>query len=444
MTADGSVDIPKAKDLQSAGAERRSTPWIPSFPTDLQTQNSNMSTKRVNAKNASNEIAESDEHNVVDELIDDLESEILDDVHVRRSLDPLVVASRDWTVETIARQIAQENIDLNPKFQRRNAWNDSKRSGLIESLIWGVPVPQIVLAEDPARPRSFIVIDGKQRLLTIAGFLNPEIKYWDKPVLKGLNVMTELNGCSAKELETKGRFGDYYRRLMNADIRCTVLSNYSDPDILYDIFYRINTGSVRLGTQELRQVLHRGWFADFLVDKTNTVQPIHLVLGLNEPDVRLADVEIVLRCLAMGLFGGEYHGNLKQFLDSSMQLITETFDPARIEAEYGLFNEGIENLNIVFPYNQIGRKLTNGKFERRFNRVLFEVEDYFFKYLSASIVARRKNKFLECFERLVDGDRQFRSSIETTTKSTENTRNRYLKFQKLIKEVFGKLIPLPF
>jgi hypothetical protein len=69
--------------------------------------------------------------------------ELQDEVNIH---DPrsLVVFSRDWTVETIVLQITRSNIDLNPKFQRRNAWTDEKRSKLIESLLIGVPVPEIV------------------------------------------------------------------------------------------------------------------------------------------------------------------------------------------------------------------------------------------------------------------------------------------------------------
>jgi hypothetical protein len=387
-----------------------------------------------------------DKHNleIVDDLIDDLDDEIQDDVRIQESLDSLVVSSRDWTVETIVRQITQKNIDLNPKFQRRNAWNDAKRSTLIESLIWGVPIPQIVLAEDPTRPRSYIVIDGKQRLLTLAGFMDPNIKYWDRAALKGLSVLKELNGLTEKEIEADESLEDYHRRLMNADIRCTVLSNYSDPDVLYDIFYRINTGSVRLGSQELRQVLHRGWFADFLIDKTNELQPIHQVLGLTEPDVRLADVEIVLRSLSMSLYGGYYHGNLKQFLDFSMDAITHSSDQDEIEEHYRLFNKGIENSRKIFEWKEIGRKITNGKFESRFNRVLFEVQNYYFKQLPVSLLTRNKTKFLTAFTDLIQKDKAFRSSIESTTKSMENTHLRYKKFQLLIKKVFNKDIAPPF
>jgi hypothetical protein len=177
------------------------------------------------------------------------------------------------------------------------------------------------------------------------------------------------------------------------------LSNFPNPDVLYDIFYRINTGSVRLGSQELRQVFHRGWFADYLVEITNLMQPIHQVLGLSEPDVRLADVEIVLRNLSMALFGDKYKGNLKQFLAYSMDSITEQMNQEEIETEYELFNVGISNCALVFDYKEIGRKTTNGKFERRFNRALFEVEVFFFKRLTEASVKRNKTKFLKALPR---------------------------------------------
>ena len=78
----------------------------------------------------------------------DWNEEIIEDVSPEEESD-LVVYSRDWTIATIISQIEQKNIDLNPKFQRRNAWDDSRRSKLIESLVAGLPVPEIVLAEDP-------------------------------------------------------------------------------------------------------------------------------------------------------------------------------------------------------------------------------------------------------------------------------------------------------
>ena len=106
----------------------------------------------------------------------------------------ITVASRDWTVETIVRQVEQKNIDLDPAFQRRNAWRDHRRSRLIESFVLGFPVPQVVLAENPRRRGTFIVIDGKQRLMTIAGLYLLEFRdYWTQPRFSGLSVLKDLN-----------------------------------------------------------------------------------------------------------------------------------------------------------------------------------------------------------------------------------------------------------
>src|SRR5436190_18534638 len=76
-----------------------------------------------------------------------------------------VVYSADWTAETILGQLEKGNIDVKPRFQRRDAWSSSHKSRFIESLILGLPIPQIVLAE--LGKGRFIVLDGKQRLLAL-------------------------------------------------------------------------------------------------------------------------------------------------------------------------------------------------------------------------------------------------------------------------------------
>ncbi len=81
-----------------------------------------------------------------------------------------VIWGTDWTVETINSQLSKGNIDLNPKFQRRDAWNDMNKSRLVESLMLGIPVPPIILAEKKDNKGKYIVIDGKQRLLAIRQF----------------------------------------------------------------------------------------------------------------------------------------------------------------------------------------------------------------------------------------------------------------------------------
>ena len=374
------------------------------------------------------------------EIISD-NQEIVEDIKIV-DLSSIVVYSRDWTIETIFNQIHNGNIDLNPKFQRRNAWNDYKRSLLIESVLAGYPVPEIVLAEDPIRKKSFVVIDGKQRLLTIAGYIDPDVyNYWDKPKLPKLALKENLHNVTYQELKTNPRFVNEHREFLNATLRCTIITNFKDNDILYDIFYRLNSGSVPLSTQELRQVLNRGEFANYLISTTNEIQPIHLVMKLKEPDKRLRDIEILLRSISMILFHKTYNGNLKVFLDKSMMTITNKWDiyEKQVNEVYYSMNKAIEILKRIFnDYTNIGRKFTDNMLEKRFNIVLFEVEVFYFIHINPNILnATNTKSFMKEFMNLCQEDFEFRSSIESSTKNIDNYRIRFTKFQKLINTSFG-------
>jgi hypothetical protein len=355
----------------------------------------------------------------------------------------LVVYSRDWTVETIVSQIKQKNIDLNPGFQRRNVWDDKRKSRLIESLVFGLPVPELVLAEDPEKPKSYIVIDGKQRLLTISGFLEPA-KYptWDKARIQGLKgAGTKLNNKAFSDLAESNESGPR-RQILNADIRCTVLSGYQTTDVLYDIFNRLNTGSVPLSTQELRQSLSRGHFSDFLIQSTNTVLPLHRVLKLGGPDKRLRDAELLLRHLALKLRGNCYRGNLKVFLDETTQEFNLQW-PAlerKIRAEFTKFNRGLELLISILGPTKVGRKATAGEWEPRFNKVLFEAQAYYFSSLpKISPTPAQQKAFTNKLMRLCD-DKDFRDSIETTTKTNDKYEQRFKAVRQLINDSFGKAL----
>lgn len=107
-------------------------------------------------------------------LFEEEEEEIDNDVSNREKLieeiSKIIVSGSDWTTATIIDQIERGNIQLNPKFQRRDAWNITRKSRFIESLLLGFPIPQIVLATNPNNKGKFIVIDGKQRLLSLLQF----------------------------------------------------------------------------------------------------------------------------------------------------------------------------------------------------------------------------------------------------------------------------------
>lgn len=348
----------------------------------------------------------------------------------------IVVASRDWTVETVAKQIHDGNIDLDPAFQRRNAWKDPRRSRLIESLILGFPVPQLVLAEDPKRKGTFVVIDGKQRLMTIAGlFLKAYRDYWTEARFAGLEVLTDLNGVEFKTFLSAKQFARERTQLENGSIRTTVLTGFSDEEVLYDIFYRINTGSVPLSSQELRQALHRGSFSLALLRATETDNPLWTLLGIDRPDARLRDVELLLRLISLRRRASSYKGSMKEFLDSTMEGLNSSWvqDKASVEILMKELFAAVRAAIEIFG-EQVGRKREGDRYERRLNRALFEVQAYYLSIPRVRTAALRQKAAVRDANAALFRNNKFMRSIETTTKSVENYRVRFEQYRRMLSE----------
>ncbi len=363
------------------------------------------------------------------------------------------VTDTDWTLETLLSQLRRKNIQLNPKFQRRDAWDETRKSRFIESLILGLPIPQIVLAEDKQRKGSFIVLDGKQRLLSLWLFAQGStlgVHGVTTPLvaLKGLDVRTDLVGATMKSLEEDPGAADDFNSLINQTIRTVVVRNWPNGDFLNLVFLRLNTGSVSLSPQELRQALHPGPFTDYIDDFASDSAQVRRALRNSGADFRMRDVEIVLRFFAFKTRLQTYRGSLKHFLDDTadhlniawengeeedLKGLAATLDNA-ISATFDIFNS-----QSFFRWNP-DRK----KFERRFNRAIFDVMTYYFddsSVVEASLAA--KNEVLNAFVKLCEDDPAFSSSIQATTKSLEATHTRLSAWGHALSEAISLPLDIP-
>ena len=381
----------------------------------------------------------------MEDEFDDYYQDVDDIVNTKEDVN-LIVYSRDWTVATILNQIGQGNIELNPGFQRRNAWNDSKRSKLIESILIGYPIPEIVLAENKEKRNSFIVIDGKQRLLTIAGFKNPTyFQYWSKGIPKTTNLKSRYNNISYSDIENNP---ELLRNFENSALRCTVISNYTSEESLYDIFYRLNAGSTPLSTQELRQALNKGPFTEFLINVTDDDNVLRDVMKLKEPDKRLRDVEVLLRCMSFIEYSNDYKGNLRQFLDDKTLCFNQRWnnEQSYIEDLKDSVFTSINKLVMVFETaDKVARKYKNGELMNQFNRVILEVLVYYFNQIDNELLCKENNeKFIKLYIKLFSDDSEFQATIDGSTKNMENYRIRYLRIQKIINEAYNLNLATPF
>jgi len=350
-----------------------------------------------------------------------------------------IVSGTDWTADTIISQLTKGNIDLDPTFQRRDAWTQSRKSKFIESIILGLPIPQLVLAESQDSKGTFIVIDGKQRLLSLQQFAGINLEKGINPLLlKGLTVRKELNGKTLEDLRRDTRLRSLLTAFENQAIRTVVVRNWQSEKLLYIIFHRLNTNSLPLSPQELRQALHPGAFLQFVVKWSEASSGLQKVLNLKKPDFRMRDAELLLRYFAYLNFISDYSGNLKDFLDSTCKTLNKEWNRRNVELREQA-EECERAINATFQiFGESGafRKWDGEKFESRFNRAVFEIMIYYF---SQKTVRRRaltkKREVVRAFKRLCEEKLQFLKSLETTTKSLKATSTRFTRWAHALKSL---------
>lgn len=367
--------------------------------------------------------------------------------------DQAVIWGTDWTTETIARQLEKGNIDLNPSFQRRDAWSEHEKSKLIESLMLGLPVPPIILAESREKKNSYIVIDGKQRLLSIRRFYSgvsdgqiEEKKLLEKDVfkqlkLKGLEILKIFNGMTYSQAEQVN--ADYINNIDNQAIRTIVIKNWPDEAFLYTVFLRLNTGSKKLSSQELRQALKPGRFLTFLDEETAESDIIKIMLNNKTPDPRMKDIELALRFYALKFFVEKYKGNLKEFLDFTCEELNRNWENNEeiIRETFVELENAIAFLINLFGSRAAFSRYTDGKCNERFNRSIFEVFTYYFSMKSVrEAVEKEPNKFKDQFI-LLNKDPEFNYSVSDTTKDINRLVMRFKKIHDILSEMTKEKLP---
>lgn len=351
------------------------------------------------------------------------------------------IAPTDWTTETIVAQLTRRNIDLNPRFQRRDAWKRDRKSRFIESLIVGLPVPQIVLAETKDDRGRFLVLDGKQRLLSISQFWGLGEGPNKGFPLSALPLRPDLKGVSFASLSSQPLYASDYNALCNQSIRTVVIRNWRGPSFLHSVFLRLNTGSVQLSPQELRQALLPGPFSDWVDDAAGESAGLKLLLNLKGPDPRMRDVEILSRFVAFQLFSDRYPGRMKKFLDTSFAELNKNWDrlSARVHQAAEDFELGVEALHAA-----LGEGLAKKPGSPQFNRAIFDALIYFHSRRELRSKLRAKPKSVaSAYEKLFAQESAFSRSIESSTAGTEHTRERFRIWGKALSSVTGTLVRMP-
>lgn len=278
------------------------------------------------------------------------------------SIDYDITASpNDFNVRTIVDFVGSGAVKI-PGFQRNYVWDIRRASRLVESLLIGLPIPQIFLYEE--RRNRFLVIDGQQRLMSIFYFLKGRFPRREKrPFLRRImdregtipdHIMADDNYFQNFRLALPRKDGravsqfhnrnlhtleDYkttleMRTIRNVIIKQTAPEEERDSSV-FEIFNRLNTGGVNLRPQEIRSSLYHSEFIDML-HRVNVTAKWRSLLGLEEPDLHEKDIEILLRSIGLTLSGETYKEPMGAFLNDIARK-SQHLSSERVEYTESLF-----------------------------------------------------------------------------------------------------------
>ncbi len=269
--------------------------------------------------------------------------------------------TREYPVEVIVDKFLQglendSNEIFVPDYQRDLTWEPKRQSRFIESILIGLPIPYLFVADISEREGRLEIVDGSQRIRTLAAFLTNELE------LGQLEKLDALNGFKFADLPPSRQ-----RRFKRHTLRLIELTEKADEEIRRDLFERINTGSQELNDMEVRWGAMDGPFLRFIRE-----------CATNETFVRLAPLpqasvkrrereEFALRFFAYLERYEQFDRRVIDFLNDYIRDIEPTFNDKKKAA---LKKTWVGMLNFVAKHCESGFAKKSG--HTRTPRVRFE------------------------------------------------------------------------
>lgn len=220
-----------------------------------------------------------------------------------------------------------------PDYQREMKWDEKYQSRFIESLLMNLPVPYIFVA-DNAKTGDIEIVDGSQRIRTLASF------YAGNLVLQGLKVLTEFNGVTIDLLPSVMK-----KRFLRQTIRLIEMTSQMDEDGRKQMFDRLNSG-IKLVPMEIRRGSHEGPLLDFIGELAKN-ELFRRVCPLSATRLKSRDdLELVLRFFAYTDNYQAFEHSVSDFVTDYLNKYQQSFDKDSMVNDF----ESMLNFASKLPY----------------------------------------------------------------------------------------------
>jgi hypothetical protein len=336
------------------------------------------------------------------------------------------VDQKVYSIRRILDMIDGGSLDLNPDFQRLQAWEPEQKSRLVESVFLRIPLPAFYFSSDMENKMQ--VVNGVQRLSALREF------YKDGYKLERLEYLFDLCGKGYSDLKEEM----WGRRFDGAQLQINVVDPQTPSEVKFDIFKRINRGGTPLNAQEIRHCLSTGRSRDFLAALAASENFNCAADDAVKDHKRMADRELALRFCALKLWReekiryGDYYGSMDKFLDAvNEQLGTaEQIDDSEQKRLAGLFENAMRNSAAVFGCRAFRRTES-----APLNKALFDSISVGIAECSEEAVKARAAEIKEKIYGAIENDPELAGAIAQSANSVKKVEYRFEFMEKLFLEM---------
>jgi hypothetical protein len=251
-----------------------------------------------------------------------------------------------------------------------------------------------------------------------------------------------LNGKFFRELTAEQQ-----GKILREPIRTIEIDAAGNTELRYEVFERLNRGSMALNEQELRNCVYRGPFNNLLAELEK--DPYwRKVKGGDAPEGRFKEREIILRIFAFANRLPQYGGNLKAFLNEYMEQYAPKTEAA-LKAHATMFRQTMQNIYAVFGSNsarlyEAGQSRTNnGTWDTKFSVTALDIQASALMNRSPAKVQLEAEQIRELFLFTMLTDVEMQDAISRRTGSTAQTKIRFAKFKAMVDPIIEGAIVEP-
>ena len=210
--------------------------------------------------------------------------------------------TKEFTVELLVEKWGKGDFFV-PLYQRNFVWDHRKQSRFIESVLLGLPIPFMFMAD--TQDGRLEIVDGAQRMNTLGSYLGGKL------TLKNLEILTVLNQLKFDEIPLPQQ-----RKFKNRTLRMVVLNDRTTEEAKFSIFERINTGSEALKHMELRKGAYSGPFYSLVDEFSKEPDFVPLCPVTEKLANRGERQELILRYLAYSERYRSFQHDVSEFLNA--------------------------------------------------------------------------------------------------------------------------------